>query len=244
MMKQTTIHIAFTTIDGPAGGGNQFLMSLKKYLQSIKVYEENSKKADVILFNSHQHASQVAKIKLKCPDKLFVHRIDGPMQLYNKATDKRDSIVFTANKYLADATIFQSAWSREKNYHLGLNKKKAQATISNAPDPTIFNREGKSLFSTERKARLIATSWSSNWNKGFGVYKWLDEHLDFEKFEMIFIGNSPVKFKKIKHIPPLNSKNIAQKLKESDIFITASQKDPCSNSLIVGIIFYDLANIC
>jgi len=82
---------------------------------------------------------------------------------------------------------------------------------------------------------LIVTSWSSNLRKGFEVYKFLDENLDFSKYEMTFIGNSPVEFKNIKWIKPIISKELAKILKQKDIYITASQSDPCSNSLIEAL---------
>jgi glycosyltransferase involved in cell wall biosynthesis len=229
------VHILFEFKDGSWGGGNQFLKSLKKYLQSADVYEPAPAKADVILFNSHQSIIEVARFKLKCPGKLFVHRIDGPMRLYNKMSDKRDDIVFTANKYLADATIFQSDWSQQQNYRLGLHQKSFETTIPNAPEPTIFNRMGKIPFSTQRKVRLIATSWSQNWTKGFDVYQWLDNNLDFDRYEMTFVGRSPLEFKNIRHILPVNSEQLSQRLKNSDIFVIASQSDPCSNSLIEAL---------
>lgn len=234
-MGQLKIHIAFRTKGGAAGGGNQFLKSLKKYLQSIQAYEEDTQLADVILFNSHQHVCQISKTKFKYPEKLFIHRIDGPMKLYNRLTDKRDNIVYLANKYLAEATVFQSVWSQQKNLDLGLSKNLFETVISNAPDPSIFNSDGKVDFSSECKIRLIATSWSKNWNKGFESYQWLDRHLDFEKYEMVFIGRSPVEFKKIKHIPTLTSKEVAKKLKENDIFIFASAIEACSNSLLEAL---------
>lgn len=228
-------HIFFNFKADPTGGGNQFLRSLKKYLQSIQAYEEDAQLTDVVLFNSHQLAGQIAKTKLKYPDKLFVHRIDGPMKLYNTSADKRDDIVYLSNKYIADATIFQSAWSQQKNHNFGLAQNPFETVISNAPDQSIFNSNGKADFSTERKIRLIATSWSKNWNKGFESYQWLDQHLEFKKYEMLFIGRSPVEFKNIKHIPALTSKEIAKKLKENDIFIFASPIEACSNSLLEAL---------
>lgn len=229
------IHILFEFKNEPWGGGHQFLKSLRKYLQATNAYKENPEKADVILFNSHQYINDVANIKLKCPKKLFIHRIDGPIRLYNNMDDKRDSVTNIANHLIADATVFQSGWSRRENYRLGLKKNTFDTVIINAPDPAIFNREGRISFSTDRKIRLIAASWSSNWKKGFRVYQWLDENLDFSKYEMLFVGRTPVEFKNIKHIPPLNSGQLAGEFKKSDIFITASQKDPCSNSLIEAL---------
>ena len=72
-------------------------------------------------------------------------------------------------------------------------------------------------------------------NKGFDVYEYLDETLDFDKYEMRFIGNSPMEFRNIIHVPPCDSAVVAGYLKSSDIFVTASKSDPCSNSLIEAL---------
>lgn len=229
------IHILFKFKESASGGGNQFLKALRNYFISIDSYTDTPQDADVILYNSHQFISELVAVKQQLPDKIFVHRVDGPIRLYNSMNDKRDSITNIANKYIADGTIFQSNWSKERNYEMGLKKNNFETTILNAPDPEIFNRDGKVAFSMNRKIKLIATSWSANMKKGFEVYKWIDENLDFNKYEMTFVGNSPVKFKNIIQKKPMNSKQLAKELKNNDIFITASQKDPCSNSLIEAL---------
>lgn len=229
------VNILFKLKDSPTGGGNQFLKSLKQYMQSAEVYENDVQKADVIFFNSYQYIDDVAEVKLQHRDKLFVHRIDGPIRLYNKKSDRRDFVTNIANHLIAEATIFQSGWSRDENHRLGLKKNRFETIITNAPDPLIFNHQGKEAFSSDRKIRLIAASWSSNWNKGFGVYQWLDEHMDFDKYEMIFVGNSPVSFKNIINRPPLNSIELAFELRKSDVFIFASPVEACSNSLLEAL---------
>ncbi len=229
------VHILFEFKEGPWGGGNQFLKSLRKYLQSTDTYDENIAAANVILFNSHQCVDRVIEARSNSPEKIFVHRIDGPIRLYNKPSDKRDNVVFAANRYIADATVFQSTWSQQQNHKLGLSQKSFEIVIPNAPEPTIFNRRLDKLLSVDRRIRLIATSWSPNWKKGFNVYKWLDENLDFNKYEMVFVGKSPVQFKNIISISPLSSSNIAEKLKESDIFIFASPIEACSNTLLEAL---------
>ncbi len=229
------IHIVFNIKNTPTGGGNQFLKALKKYFISKKIYTDNSEKADVFLFNSHHFIPEVIRLKNKYPQKIFVHRIDGPIRLYSEMSDKRDHIINLTNKYIADATIFQSEWSRKQNLDLGLKQNKFEAVISNAPDNSIFNTNEKSEFRKFGKIKIIATSWSSWYKKGFDIYKWLDQNLDNSKYEMTFCGNSPVKFENIKHIKPLPSNLLAKQLKKHDIYITASQKDPCSNSLIEAL---------
>lgn len=229
------VNILFDFKEGAFGGGNQFLKALKKYFESIEVYEQNVENSDVVIFNSFQKANEVAKTKLKFSTKIYIHRVDGPMRLYNRMEDRRDALVNILNQLVSNGTIFQSNWSKEENYKLGFYKNDFEITIINAPDPKIFNREDRIEFSKSRKIRLIAASWSNNWKKGFEVYRWLDNNLDFRKFEMVFIGRTPIKFNNIKYIHFLNSQDLSFEFKRSDIFITASEKDPCSNSLIEAL---------
>jgi glycosyltransferase involved in cell wall biosynthesis len=229
------IHIIFDIKKLPTGGGNQFLKALKKYFIAKDIYSENPDGADVFLFNSYQYIPQVIQLKKKYSNKIFVHRVDGPIRLYSQMSDMRDDIINTTNKYIADATIFQSYWSKEHNLELGLGHNIFETVITNASDNNVFNTINKSGFKNSGKIKLIATSWSSSYKKGFAVYKWLDDHLDFSKYEMTFCGNSPIEFTNIRHIQPLSSNDLAKELKKHHIFITASQKDPCSNSLIEAL---------
>lgn len=229
------IYILFEFKNNASGGGNQFLKALRDYFISLDCYTSKPDEADIILFNSHHLISKLIIIKKLFPEKLFIHRIDGPIRLYNSSCDMRDFIVNTTNRAIADVTIFQSSWSKEQNLKIGLWPNKFEIDIMNSPNPNIFNTKERVGFSKDRKIRLIATSWSANMKKGFGVYKWLDENLDFSKYEMKFVGNTPIAFKNIMHVPPLKSEELAVELKNSDIFITASQKDPCSNSLIEAL---------
>lgn len=229
------IFITYEFRDGPYGGVNQFLKALKDYFESINMYTENPQEADVILFNSSNATKEVLSLKKKYPEKIFIERLDGPTRLYNSASDKRDLIANIMNKLVADATIFQSSYSQNANYKLGLKHNTFETVIMNAVNDKIFNRLGKEGLSCSPKIRLIATSWSANWNKGFKTYQYLDNNLDFNKYEMIFIGNSPIIFRNIKMIEPLTSEALAEELRKSDIYITASQKEACSNALIEAL---------
>jgi glycosyltransferase involved in cell wall biosynthesis len=226
------IHILFNIKDGVAGGGNNFLASLRGYFTDNGLYSNSIVNADVVLFNSHQNVKSVLRSKMKYPNKLFIHRVDGPMRLYNTFNDKRDLIVNILNKYIADGTIFQSDWSRENSLKMGIMKNINEATIINSPNAKIFYKKKKVKLNCNKKVKLISTSWSSNINKGFEVYSWLDRNLDFNKYEMTFVGNSPVKFNNICNKEPMEHHKLSTELRENDIFILASKKDPCSNALI------------
>ena len=107
----------------------------------------------------------------------------------------------------------------------------------NAVDPSIFfiKHHQSDLIQKQKRWNLIATSWSPSKNKGFDLYEYLDQNLDFQQYSMKFIGNSPVTFKNIEHIEPQPPKKLADYLRKSDIFITGSKNDPCSNALIEAL---------
>ncbi len=234
-MAGPSFHIMFEFRPGPYGGANQFLKALRDALARAGHYADDLEEADVILFNSHHQMADVFRARRSFPGKILVHRVDGPMGLYNAPTDKRDGKVITANRLLADATVFQSRWSRGENHNLDWPPLEYEAVIPNAPDPDIFNAEGREGNLPGGKVKLIATSWSDNPNKGSDVYKYLDDHLDFSRYEMTFVGNSQLTFGNIRRLPPVSSEDLAEMLRGSDVFITASQKDPCSNSLIEAL---------
>jgi len=164
----------------------------------------------------------------------MVHRVDGPISAYRGRDDGIDRLICDINQELADATIFQSAYSLERHRQLGL-RFTAPRVIHNAADPAIFNTEGREPFSRDRKIRLISTSWSDNPNKGGAVYKWLDDHLDWTRFEYTFVGRSAVAFDRIRSLPPQRSHDVASLLRGHDVFIAASLYDPCSNALVEAL---------
>lgn len=226
------IHILFPLTDDPRGGGNQFLRSLKEEFKKRGIYTD-LEEADVVLFNSYQNIKNVVKAKKKYPNKLYVHRVDGPIRLYNTMEDMRDGVTNTTNLYLADATVFQSRFSMRTNYELGLEGSDFSSIIYNGVDTeTFYSDKNKKQLSLENKIKLVASSWSSNINKGFDVYEYLDDNLDFNRYEMTFIGNSPIEFKNINKVAPLKTKELSEELRKNDIYISASRNDPCSNSVI------------
>lgn len=231
------LFIYYTLKDSAWGGGNQFLKALRKELLFCSSYADNAEDADVILFNSHHQLGDILKYKRLHPNKIFIHRVDGPLFLTRGGWRNRfiDKVIFSFSEKIADVTVMQSRWSKKYSEKYGYKEKKFDKVIYNATDDALFNKTNKSMFSRDRKINLVASSWSSNIRKGFDVYKFLDENLDFSKYNFTFVGNSPIKFQHIRHLSPLSSKDLSLELKKADIFITASKNDPCSNSLIEAL---------
>lgn len=238
------IFIAYNTIDGPYGGANQFFGSLKKEFTKKDILVSKPEEADVILFNSHTVGGKkgnglaiITRLKYHFPDKVFIHRVDGPISMYrgDSAYSFVDKSIYDLNNALADGTVFQSEWSRQTNVDMGMQQTPFATTILNAPDSDIFYPSPNKKDFSSRKTKIIASSFSNHKNKGFPVYQWLDENLDFSRYEMTFVGNSPTQFKNITHVPAVDPHELANLLREHDIYIAASQKDPCSNALIEAL---------
>lgn len=220
----------------PTGGGHQFLRAFWKQAEARGLKVENntiSHTTRACLLNSFNFQERRLRW-LRRNSVLYVHRVDGPIDVYRGREDGVDKGIFAVNREFADKTIFQSRYSLEKHLELGMEFKNPMV-IMNAADPDIFHSRGRVVFSRSRKTRLIASSWSDNLNKGAADYQWLDEHLDWERYEMTFVGRSPVMFKNIRTLPAVDSYRMAQLFREHDIYITASRNDPCSNSLIEAL---------
>lgn len=227
------IHILFEFKEGPWGGGNQFLKALRQHFIQRNVYAHQAKDADVILFNSHHFLSQVIWLKIRYPKKLFIHRVAGPIFLARGYDFEVDQIIFRFNEAVADGTIYQSEWSKKENLRLGMSCNQFETTILNAPDSKIFFPKDSS--GTLSKIRLIATSWSANPRKGFDIYHYLDNHLDFKRYSITFVGQADTMFNNINVIPPVPSERLADFLRNHDIFISASHMEACSNALLEGM---------
>lgn len=220
----------------PTGGGHQFLRAFWREAEARGIKVENnslSRSTSACLFNSFNY--DLGRLRrLRRSSVLYVHRVDGPIDIYRGREDGMDQGIWRVNHELADKTIFQSQYSLKKHEELGLEFKKP-AVIFNAADPGVFHTQERTAFSRNRKIRLIASSWSDNMNKGASVYQWLDEHLDWDRFEFNFVGRSPVIYRNIQMLSPVDSQGMAALFRQHDIYVTASKNDPCSNSLIEAL---------
>lgn len=232
------INIQYEFKNGPWGGGNQFLKALKGELIRQGVYEESIEKANICLVNSYPFRNfnffiNPIKNKLKNKDFKIIYRLDG-LFYKNRLDEKQKKIdnicKFFANNFV-DGIIYQTKWIREIQQDYGIDRNIKNDIIINAPDKNIFFKKNIDLKNDE-KIKLVSTCWAINKRKGFKYYKWLDENLDFTKYEMTFVGNSPIKFKNIKKLDPLNTEELAKELEKKHIFISAAFDEPCSNSII------------
>jgi len=220
----------------PTGGGHQFLRALVSELGrrglSVEVNRISGRTA-TCLFNSFNFDFRRLR-RFAGDDCRMVHRVDGPIGVYRGFDDGTDARIEEVNRELADATVVQSRFSLESHRALGIDLR-APIVIPNAVDPGIFHPPPAREPLTGRKVRLVATSWSDNPNKGGEVFTWLDRNLDWDRFELTFVGRSLVPFDRIRTLGPVDLHTLAEELRRSDLYIAASRNDPCSNALLEAL---------
>ena len=106
----------------------------------------------------------------------------------------------------------------------------------------IFNPGNLNIdkWSSKNKIKIVTHHWGANWNKGFNIYSRIDSMLNNEmwrkKIEFNYIGNVPKNydFKNTNVISPLSGVELAKKIKENHIYLTASLNEPSGNHHIEG----------
>lgn len=242
------ISIGTNVKDGPWGGGNLFAKNLANYLNKNHhevFYNLDPDDIDIILITEPRKTSESSAFTHEDVDKyqkyvksdtIVVHRINE--------CDERKNTNFV-NKYLmyantfSDYTVFVSSWIKNLYKDQGLNVKNSSVIMAGA-DVDIFNSEGFVPWDGKSKVKIVTHHWGANWNKGFNIYKKLDDMLDQESFskkiEFTYIGNLPenFKFRNTNVISPLAGKNLSTELKKHHIYLTASLNEPSGNHHIEG----------
>ncbi|MGH3133141.1 MAG: glycosyltransferase family 4 protein [Gaiellaceae bacterium] len=220
----------------PSGGGHQFLRALTRELagRGLEIEENRiSTGTPACLVNSFNF--DFARLqRFARPDCRIVHRVDGPIGVYRGFDDGTDRRIAEINRKLADATVFQSRYSLEKHGELGLDLRDP-VVIPNTVDPAIFHAPGGREPMLGRKVRLIASSWSDNLRKGAETLAWLDRNLDWQRYEMTFVGRPPARYERIRTVGPVGSEEVAELLRAHDAYVAASRDDPCSNALVEAL---------
>ena len=217
----------------PYGGGSQFLLALRHEFErrGIVVGHRVGRATRAVLFNSH-HGDPALLRDARRRGVRIVHRVDGPIARYRGRDDGTDGRIHALNAELADATVFQSRYSLAAHDALGLAFREP-VVITNAADPAIFYPGEARIPSGP--LRVIATAWSDNNRKGGPAYAWLDAHLDPARVQFTFVGRvqQPLPRSVVKAALP--SLALADELRRHDVYLTASEDDPCSNALIEAL---------
>ncbi len=237
-LRRADLAIFHEFVPPPAGGANQTLGAILAEMRRRGVRVEVgriSHSTRACLFNSFNFdVERLELLAQRVADVRMVHRVGAVTSLYRGFDDGTDARVGEMNARLADATIAISKATVEMYRKIGVDLVEPRV-IYNGCDPRIFHPAGRAAFGRGRKIRLISSSWSDNPRKGAPVYRWLEDHLDWDRYEFTFVGNTPVPFSRIRHVPPVPSRELADLLRQHDIYLTATENDAYSNALVEAL---------
>ena len=242
------ISIGSKIIDGPFGGGNEFLKNLIDFLDSkghTVINHLKDKDIDIIMLTNPLISSETSsfnsydiEVYLK-----FFNSQAIVFQRLNECDERKgtNNVNLKLNKFnqVVDVNIFVSDWLKNVFNKFELSKKRSYI-VKGGPNKQIFNNNGKTYWNKKTKLKLVTHHWSDNLMKGYLDYKQLDNYLNSDKynniFEFTFIGNKPkdMKFNNINVLDPLHGNNLSKELKKHDIYITASENEPSGNHHMEG----------
>jgi glycosyltransferase involved in cell wall biosynthesis len=223
----------------PAGGANQTLRVFVDECERRGLRVEHntiSRTTRACLFNSFNFDfDRLRRFADVRPDGCrMVHRVGAVTTLYRGVDDGTDARVATLNRELADATLAISQATIDMYRQIGIELVDPHV-VHNPVDATIFNPAGREPFRRDRPTRLIAVSWSPNPRKGGPTYRWLEEHLDRDRYELTFVGNADAPYTWARTVAPLPSRELADALRAHDVFVTATEHDAYSNALVEAL---------
>ena len=240
------VSIGYKDIIGPWGGGINFSRQLIKHLEKKNIditCKLDDPNIDIILLTEPRRYTQsssfnhldIKKYILEInPDVIVVNRIN---ECDERKNSKGLNQFLINSSQISDHTIFISKWLSELFIKQGFSNDN-YSVIRNGADEEIFfpnNRKKQN-----QKLKIVTHHWGNNINKGFTVYKFLDDLLDKkhikESFEFAYIGNLPknFSFRNVQVLSPMNSKDISEYLRNCDIYITGSENEPAGMHHIEG----------
>ena len=228
----------------PYGGGAKFALKFSEYLTSlghtIEYSFKESDPPDCIVFFDHKIYSddttikrlgleQAKSIRLKFPDIPILTRVNDIGAPKDRPPDFTERFCELAN--LSTHVVFISKWLKEDYY--GDKIKTPSNVIHNSIDENTFSIKEYSFDIP----RLITHHWSPNRMKGWDIYEQIDDWILEKEIKFTFVGNTPnnISLKNTKVLSPITGKELANEIKKHNIYITASQYEPCGMHHIEGI---------
>ena len=224
--------------NGPWGGGNLFIKGMSECLKNRghEVFYEFVKDLDYIIMIDPRPSdygvsiNEILQYKHFFPKTKIVHRINECDK--RKGTENLDSILLQCTEHV-DHVVFISEWLKQYFMDKGL-KRKDTSVVYNGCNTSHFNFENK--VESIDKVHLVTHHWSDNIMKGYDFYKELDDILIEKDWQFTFIGRfcKDIKTKNITLLNPSTGKQLADKIKLGNIYITASKWEPCGMHHIEG----------
>lgn len=225
-------------VNGPWGGGNNFVHALNKYAKLFghEVVNTFSDDIDIIhIQDVHADALGVdANICLKYkeynPKVKIVHRINDLDEGRHNSPRWREEAYIHYSKYF-NGSIFVSDWV--KNFYLEKEWKcKETIVIPNGVEKETFKPRQK----LNNKINIVTHHWSTNSGKGFYIYEKIDEFVSNNKeYTFTYIGRKPGELPNTNYISPLFGKELGEELSKYNVYVSASEMECCPNHILESL---------
>lgn len=229
-------------VEGPYGGGNNFVRNLHQSLKNegYEIVTQLQKGIDLIFLHDPRYddlgisINEIAEYKRYFPNTKMLHRINECDA--RKNTNDIDQLLLLSNQF-ADETVFISEWL--KDYFVTKGFKKSSHVIYNGCDTSHFYPlKNVEKITIKYPIKIVTHHWSDNWMKGFDTYKYIDELVGKypEKYHFTYIGRYAKEYlpRYTKVISPKYGKELGDELRKHDVYVTASRWEPCGMHHIEG----------
>lgn len=243
-------------IKGPWGGANSFLNALSEELRrnGVRVTHNAEEDFAVALLNALVPGVNLDFVKdIHARGIPILHRKTGYAFRGSPEMHRIVDGVVWGDKLQIDFTpyvhtsIFQSYCSRDVFLSEGFDGR--YVVINNGVNEKLFNpfirtgplgirRKMRPFWDERSPLRVIISTWSSNYNKGFHYYRDIDRGLGGRKdVEVALVGQMPddLTFEHIRVYEPRAHPQLADLLKQHHVLLQLSKGETCSNAMIEGI---------
>ena len=225
-------------VEGPWGGGNNFVKAIHEYAPKygFTPVHQFDNDIDLIFMIDPRYdelgisINEIAKYKEWRPETKVVYRINECDQRKGLVNDI-DPVIKAASN-VTDLCVFISNWIMD--YHTKDGWKCPRNTV-------VFSGTNKDHFCPRAKidngkVNLVTHHWSDNPLKGQDVYQMLDSWLAVNnEFTFTYIGRTKATFNNTQLIPPTFGRDLGEKLSKYDVYISASRHDPGPNHIIESL---------
>ena len=241
-----TVAINLRPRAGSWGGANQWTSQVVRWLEynGWRVVFDLRRVPDAVIMthtglSSHTAfgADEVEALKVKNPGVPCLHRIND--NDIRKESGEMDLLLERSSR-VADHTVFVSEWLRDYHASKWFDISSPHSVITPGADPRFFHPLGGARLEPGSPLRLVTHHWSHNWNKGFDVYRDIDDLIAGRlrgKFELWVIGRWPEKleWKSARTIGPASGEELAGLLRQCHGYVSASRFEPGAMHVAEGL---------
>lgn len=209
----------------PSCGGDRFFGVLRTALQrqgANVVCNQTHPAVDVHLCNALRFDLSAFERAAGRRPLRMIHRLDEPACSGCGADAAGPDALHALNRQHAAATVFPSAWCFRRMKERGLDFVRPMI-IRTAPDPVLFHSADSRTPLTGRRLRLLTAVLSGQAGGGNQLWGWLDENLDWSRYEMTVTGPVDQPLRNIRPVPLPEAKQLGLLLRSHDLYVAAGE---------------------